>query len=114
MRRLLAALLALALAWLPALPPSTPPASPLAAAMAMTDCAGHAEATPDHHPAPAADHAHPACCILGQCPMLAAVLPPPPGALPGPALALAGESPAGTDPAGVLHSPPRPPPRTFG
>ena len=113
--RLLAALLALALLWLPALPPAPRMAAP--ATPAMADCAGHAAATPSHHhqaPAETPDQAHPACCILGQCPMLAALLPPQPRALPGPGIALAPESPDGTDPAGVLRGPPRPPPRAPG
>lgn len=111
--RLLAALLALALLWLPALPPAPAMAT---AAIPVADCTGHAAAIPDHRqpPAQAPDMAHPACCLLGQCPMLVALLPPQPRMLPGPGLALAPESLGGTDPAGVLRSPPRPPPRIPG
>ena len=113
--RLLAALLALALLWLPVLPPTPAMAAPAT----MADCTGHAAATPDHQPpaqvpAQVPDMAHPACCLLGQCPMLVALLPPQPRALPGPGLALAPAGSTGLHPAGVLRSPPRPPPRILG
>lgn len=96
-------LVALAVLALPVMPPAAPAGVP---PPDLADCVGHQPLAPE-----AADAAPgPGCCIAGQCPMLAA-LPPPPQFLGGPAPGLVEAAGADADPPGLSRGPPRPPPR---